>query len=260
MTEYEIKKVSNGVYAVTKPKEGKIYSVNINLMKCNCQGFRTWKKCKHVPMVLGYRIATEKMEPQNITEKIKMKLALHDVTETDFGFRCVDEIYGNFQDGIILDIETTGLDPKTDEVITFGYIHGDKVIILQRVGRETEKFYRAIKEELSKIQKPIFAYYAEFEKAFLEKLFDFKGIFVDILDPWKVKANELGIKAPKLDKLVPGPEKYMGEKTTTGRDVVQIWQQYLKSGNLDDLTLLIRHNQIDLLQEFSALCVTALIR
>ena len=226
---YEIKKVSNGVYAVTKPEEGKIYSVNLNFMKCNCQGFQIWKKCKHVPMVLGYRIATEKSGPQTATEKLKMELAFQDVEKTDFGFKCIDRIYASFQDGIILDLETTGLDPKTNEVITFGYINRDSLVILQRAQKETEKFYNAIKKELHKIQQPVFAYYAEFEKAFLEKLFDFKGIFVDILDPWKVKANELGIHAPKLDKLVPGPEKYIGEKITTGTDVVQVWQRYLKN-------------------------------
>jgi hypothetical protein len=37
-----------------------------------------------------------------------------------------------------------------------------------------------------------------------------------------------------LDELVPGPEKYMGEKTTTGVDVVQMWHRFLSSGNLDD--------------------------
>jgi len=257
---YEIKKVSDGVYAVTKSEDGKVYSINLNLMKCNCQGFRSWKKCKHIPMVMGYKIATEKSEPQTSAEKIKMELAFQDVEKTSFGFKCVDKIYASFQDGIILDLETTGLDPKTSEMITFGYIHGNSLVILQRVEKETEKFYNAIKKELSRIQQPIFAYYAEFEKSFLEKLFDFKGIFVDILDPWKVKANELGITAPKLDKLIPGPEKYMGEKVTTGADVVQTWQRYLKTCDLEDLMLLIRHNQIDLLQEFSALNLTALIR
>lgn len=248
------------MYAVTKSEEGKVYSVNLNLMKCNCQGFQYWKKCKHIPMVIGYRIATEKREPQTAAEKIKIELAFQDVEKTDFGFKCADKIYASFQNGIILDLETTGINPKTSEVITFGYIHGDSLVILQRVEKETEKFYHAIKKEISKIQQPVFAYYAEFEKSFLEKLFDFKGIFVDILDPWKVKANELGIKAPKLDKLVPGPEKHMGEKVTTGADVVQAWQRYLKAGDLEDLKLIIRHNQIDLLQEFSALNITALIR
>lgn len=83
---------------------------------------------------------------------------------------------------------------------------------------------------------------------------------MDILDPWKNKANELGIKAPKLDALVPGPEKYVGEKTTTGKDIVQIWKLYLESSNLDHLKLIIRHNQIDLLQELAALIMTAIIK
>jgi uncharacterized protein YprB with RNaseH-like and TPR domain len=52
----------------------------------------------------------------------------------------------------------------------------------------------------------------------------------------------------------------MGEKTTTGVDVVQMWHRFLSSGNLDDLKHIIRHNQIDLLQEFAALVMTTLIR
>ncbi len=258
--KYKIKKVSDDIYAVIRPEERKIYSVNVKLMECNCQGFQNWKKCKHIHMVLGYRIATEKMEPWATADQIKMELAFQDVKETDFGFECTDKIHASFQEGVILDLETTGLDPKTDEIITFGYIHGNSVIILQRTKKDTEKFYQAIKKELNKLPQPIFAYYAEFEKGFLENLFGFKGIFVDILDPWKIKANELGTKAPELDNLVPGPEKYIGEKVTTGSDVVQMWNRYLNSGDLALLKLIIRHNQIDLLQELAALTMTSLIR
>jgi uncharacterized protein YprB with RNaseH-like and TPR domain len=130
--EYEIRKISDGIYSVAKFKENKIYSVNLNLMKCTCQGFKSWKKCKHIPMVQGYIIATEKGAPLSDTDKIKIDLAFQNVEETDFGFKCVDKIFGNFQDGIILDIETTGLDPKKDEIVTFGYIYKDSMIIFQR--------------------------------------------------------------------------------------------------------------------------------
>ena len=186
--DYEITKTSDNVYAVTKLKEEKVYTVDLKVGKCNCQGFRTWKKCKHIPMVQGFKIATEK-KPLTAADKIKTELAFHSVEELDFGLKCVDEIQGFLPEGVILDIETTGLDPEKDEIITFGYIRENSVIIFQRAERETNKFYQALKAELKTIPQPIFAYFAEFEKAFLEKL-GFKGIFVDILEPWKTKAND----------------------------------------------------------------------
>lgn len=256
--DYEIKKISDNVYAVIKLKETKTYTVDLNLRRCNCQGFLSWKKCKHIPMVEGFKIAAEK-KPLTTAERVKTDLAFYNVDEFDSGLKCVDKMYGILPEGVVLDVETTGLDPKKDEIITFGYIQEDSMTIIQRTEAETSGFYQAIKAELKTIPQPIFAYYAEFEKGFLER-FGFKGIFVDILDPWKTKANELNIRAPKLDELVPGPEKYMGEKTTTGSDVVQMWSRYLKSGDLDVLKRIIRHNQIDLLQEFAALLMTALIR
>jgi uncharacterized protein YprB with RNaseH-like and TPR domain len=209
-------------------------------------------------MIQGFKIATDK-KPLTTADTIRTELAFHDVEELDFGLKCVDRLQGFLPEGVVLDIETTGLNPEKDEIITFGYIREDSVIIFQRAERETSSFCQAIKAELKTIPQPIFAYYAEFEKGFLERL-GFKGIFVDILDPWRIKADEFGIKWPKLDELVPGPEKYMGEKRTTGRDIVQMWHQYLDSGDLDILKSIVRHNQIDLLQEFAAVLITALIR
>jgi len=256
--DYEITKISDNVYAVIKVKEQKAYTIDLNIGKCTCLGFVNWKKCKHIPMVQGFKIATEK-KPLTAADKVKTELAFHSVEELDFGLKCVDKIQGFLPEGVILDIETTGLDPEKDEIITFGYIRENSVIILQRAEQETSSFYQAIQAELKTIPQPIFAYYAEFEKAFLEK-FGFKGIFVDILEPWKTKAEELGIKVPKLDELVPGPEKYMGERRTTGRDIVQMWHRYLDSGDLDVLKSIVRHNQIDIQQEFAAALMTALIR
>lgn len=255
---YEIKKLSDNVYAVIKPEEEKTYTVDLNLKTCNCLGFKGWKKCKHIPMVEGYKIATEK-KPLTEADRMRTELAFQEVKKFEFGFKCVDKMYGIFPNGIILDLETTGINPQEDEIITFGYIQKDSMIILQRVEKETSGFYQAIKKELDKIPQPIFAYYAEFEKGFLKRL-GFKGTFIDILDPWKMKAKELHIKRPKLDELVPGPEKHIGEEMTTGSDVVRMWHRYLNTGNLDDLKLIIRHNQIDLSQEFAALVMTALIR
>ncbi len=68
--DYGITKISDNVYAVTKLKEEKVYTVDLNVGKCNCQGFRTWKKCKHIPMVQGFKIATEK-KPLTTADKIK---------------------------------------------------------------------------------------------------------------------------------------------------------------------------------------------
>jgi hypothetical protein len=160
--EYGIKKISDNVYAIIKPKEKKTYTVDLNLRRCNCQGFLNWKKCKHIPMVEGFKIAEEK-RPLTTADRIKTELAFCNVEELRFGLKCVDKIYGFLLEGVILDVETTGLNPEKDEIITFGY----SMTVLHRTEAETSRFYQAIKEELKTVPQPFFAYYAEFEKGFL---------------------------------------------------------------------------------------------
>jgi len=256
MVEYEVKPAGKRYHIY---KDGELaYTIDWKKRTCTCIGFLIHKKCKHIPMVERHVCASQgrKLRPE---DEIRIDLSFHNVKREKFGFRCEDQMFGIFPEGIILDLETTGFSPNRDEIITFGYIQRGWMTILQRADEEVEEFYDAIVEELDRIPKPIYAFMAEFERRFLDVL-GFKGTVVDILDPWKAKARELGMKTPKLDELVPGPEEWMGEEYTSGEDMPRLWRRYLQQGDIRDLKLIIRHNQIDLLQEFAALAMTALIR
>jgi len=78
-------------------------------------------------------------------------------------------------EGSILDIETTGLDPKRDDLITFGSMVGREIKVMQRLDASADEFYAAIKPKIRKFPHPIYAYNAEFDKAFLIRMVGFEG-------------------------------------------------------------------------------------
>jgi len=67
-------------------------------------------------------------------------------------------------DGTIIDIETTGLDPKYDDVITFGWLTKNEINVIQRAEASPMNFYEIIEEELTKIPRPLYAYVAELKR------------------------------------------------------------------------------------------------
>jgi uncharacterized protein YprB with RNaseH-like and TPR domain len=155
-------------------------------------------------------------------------------------------------EGSLIDFETTGLDPRTSDVVTLGYIVGNTMHILQR--RDTgPSFDKRVKEVLESLPEPIFAYNSPFEERFTRDKYGLARRFGDIMAPWKRRADEEGLKWPKLEELLPDPETYFGDKITGGAQVPGIWADYLATRNVDLLERIVRHNEIDLLRELMLL-------
>ena len=103
--------------------------------------------------------------------------------------------------GSLIDFETTGFpwDPRSShhEIVTLGYLSGNTIVVTQRKTKDKSPFYSEIDRIISKLPKPFFAYNVGFEKAMLEIELDRKLSSVEIVDimgPWKDKAETMGIK------------------------------------------------------------------
>ncbi|MFO7995714.1 MAG: ribonuclease H-like domain-containing protein [Dehalococcoidia bacterium] len=150
--------------------------------------------------------------------------------------------------GTLIDLETTGLDVGHDEIVLFGYIQGSHLEIICRSSKDEAPFIARLAELVPTLPRPFYAYNLPFEKGFLQA----KGIRiegVDLFQPWKEKAQTLGLKWPKLDELFSHAEQYFNEPVISGRDVPLLWQGFLYNGDDDYLQQIIRHNESDLLRE-----------
>lgn len=150
--------------------------------------------------------------------------------------------------GTLLDIETTGLDIRCDEIVVFGYIESNHLRIICRTANEEEPFVAQIARLIPELPEPFYAYNFSFEKEFLKA----KGINIegmDLFQPWKEKADKLYLKWPKLDELFSHAEHYFNEPVVSGKDIPLLWQRFLRTGDRDYLQQIIRHNESDLLRE-----------
>ena len=155
-------------------------------------------------------------------------------------------------DGSIIDFETTGCDPFSDEIITLGYIQKNQLCIIQRCIADPISFYNKIKEMLGSLDRPFYTYNAEFEAEFAKTQLELEfseNEFVDLFEPWKSMSEREGMKWPKLDELVSDPLQYYPIRRIHSVDIPRIWRKYLMSRDINLLNLIIHHNKRNLLKE-----------
>lgn len=162
------------------------------------------------------------------------------------------ELPTKLQEGSILDIETTGMNSKKDEIITLGVIEKSTLTIYQRRKEiDCSTFHRVLKEVINGLSKPLFAYKLQFEHDFIKQQL---GVHIngnDLMEKWGKKADEMNMKWPKLDELVSHPREYY-ENTNekiTGKHIPILWRKYLETGDKETLDRIVLHNERDLLKE-----------
>jgi len=158
------------------------------------------------------------------------------------------------EDGSLIDFETTGV-PRRDkehEVITLGYLVDNKLVIIQRRTKGKKPFYREIIPILQKLPRPFYSYNSKFEKDIMNIELGIKVTdedFIDLMKPWKEKANKKGLKWPKLDELITEPEEYFGEYKISGKDVPGLWKAFLAGASESLLNMIMEHCLSDILRE-----------
>jgi uncharacterized protein YprB with RNaseH-like and TPR domain len=158
------------------------------------------------------------------------------------------------QEGTLIDFETTGIPGKTPEheVVTLGYLYLNKLAVMQRKSHEKEPFYEEVRKTIVHLPRPLYSYNAKFEREIIE---DELGLhlpekdILDIMEPWRTKAESMGKKWPKLDELISVPGDYFGEEKTTGRDVPRLWQEYLTTHSEAILKKIMDHCLSDVVRE-----------
>jgi uncharacterized protein YprB with RNaseH-like and TPR domain len=140
-------------------------------------------------------------------------------------------------EGTVIDVETTGLPQEGAEVITLGTVSGNKLHVLQRTSESD--FSTRIKRLLSLLPRPFYAFNKSFEEAMLCLPID--GELQ--AEPYEKKAKAIAIS--KLDDPFNG----------NGFDIIGAWKRYKSTGDQRYLTLIMDHNESDLLLETCLLIV-----
>lgn len=159
----------------------------------------------------------------------------------------IDLLVG-FWEGSVIDIETTGLDHHNDEIVTFGFITDNTLQIIQRTAKDKTEYYAELKEIVSNLKDPFYAYNAPFEDRFIQGQLGIKKEVVDVFKPWKTMAESKGQKWPKLDDLVSEPEIYLKMPRITGKECPRLWENYCQTKDSNHLIPIMEHNKSDILR------------
>jgi hypothetical protein len=158
------------------------------------------------------------------------------------------ELRAALVEGAIINLETTGLDSDTDDIIAFGFLERNIMTVVQRVEANRAEFYDIIRGKLSDLAQPIYAYDARFHEAFLLAKLHVPVELVDISQPWQHGARTEGRRYPSLDELASVSRQYFGEIVVPDRQVRLLWVSYLKTGDKRKFTPIVRHCMEDLRQ------------
>ena len=189
-----------------------------------------------------------------ITEVASCAAAMGGLKETKNHIKSTMTLALGVDPGSLIDFETTGR-PRIDnehEVITLGYFHGNEIVVIQRKTPEKIQFYAEIREILKGLPRPFYSYNSEFE---MNIMTDELGMdvgpsdFVDIMRPWRTKAEKARLKWPKLDDLISEPEDYFKDNKISGKDVPGLWKAYLAGGTDVLLRMIMEHSLSDMLRE-----------
>jgi len=146
--------------------------------------------------------------------------------------------------GCIVDIETTGLNPLSDKIITLGIIKKNLLLIYQLTHEDSYwRFWSLCNRLVKKQPIPRYGYACGFEADFLKILDD---NWHDLTEYFEVDYdNECPVRRYSLVDVTRHP--FPNEPIDIdGSQVPQEWQQYLTSKNKIHLTNIIYHSVCDL--------------
>jgi len=168
--------------------------------------------------------------------------------------------------GVVFDFETTGIDANSDEIICGGFVFGNRAWVIVRTKElPKEKFYKRLARFMKAISKgrSFYAYNARFEREFAEKQLGLRLKVEEIMNPAKGVTYKLRYlkgrhKLPKLRELLhPRFFHYFGfsDWDVDGGEIVRLWREHRKNGDLEPLNLIAQHNLLDVLSELELLVI-----
>jgi len=149
--------------------------------------------------------------------------------------------------GCIIDSETTGLDPNTDHMITFGILRRKTARIYQLTQTEYGSFKALATQKTQRSPVPHYAYNTRFEQDFLG-LKDSKN-WIDLTQygerEWGVDEWGSPYYPMRLDSCTLTP---FAEPDIVGSDVPPLWQEWLTKHKPQTLWQITLHCLSDLLR------------
>ncbi|MHA1984727.1 MAG: DEAD/DEAH box helicase, partial [Candidatus Hodarchaeales archaeon] len=146
--------------------------------------------------------------------------------------------------GTVLDLETTGLDPKESNIVSFGFLNEKSFVILfNHANLNKNSFLLLIKELIKeKVSQPIFAYNVDFEKSFLKgTLFQEVSSFPD------------GFRARRQESYLPNDDD-----PGSGANIPVWFKLFLSGGDIKKRKLyrrlILLHNRACLINQLAILC------
>jgi len=158
------------------------------------------------------------------------------------------ELRAALVEGAIINLETTGLDFDTDDIIAFGFLERNIMTVILRIEAEPAEFYHTVSEKLSGLAHPIYAWDTHFHESFLLTKLHTPVDLVDIFEPWREKARAKRLSYPTLDKLVSVPREYLGEEMVSEQRVRSLWKNYVRYRDKRSIIPIVRHCMEDLRQ------------
>jgi hypothetical protein len=142
--------------------------------------------------------------------------------------------------GSIIDIETSGLNEKTEEITCCGILTKDKIIQIcpeEPIGLDIDELVTKI--ESYKMFEPYYAFYKNMEERFL-------GIRIhEEIN----KLNSFGKYISKHDIITVAPFMSGDILDGVGKECVEEWNKYKETKNFSHMNTILAHNKSCLLQE-----------
>ncbi|MFA4647860.1 hypothetical protein P8X24_11560 [Pyrococcus kukulkanii] len=142
---------------------------------------------------------------------------------------------------IILDLETTGLEPETDELVSYGIVAGSKAWVVIRLNGTEEELIENLKKDLEEFKgSTIWAFYSSFE----EKWLGYK-IGGEFLKEHELRLLDLKQMRGRLVDIMPFP---FGDPFD-GSSVPSLWESWKVRASIGSIAGIIHHNMADILRE-----------
>ena len=135
----------------------------------------------------------------------------------------------------ILDIETTGLEPDTCEIVSYGIVRENRAKVVIRITGEEKELLEHLRKDLEGVSIP-YAFYAQFEEAWLR----FK-----LGDSLNFQFKDLKRTSGRLKDIVP----FDWGDYVDGKQIPNLWQNWKERLSFGSLSTIIHHNMADLMRE-----------
>jgi len=148
------------------------------------------------------------------------------------------------QKGTIIDVETDGLFPDRNHIITLGILKRNEIRIFQLIKPFYDRFQKLCHQIVEDQPMPHYAYASHFEQSFLQvttewqDLTQYYEVDYDQENPWRTS---------RLAAITfhPFPNQ---PYDIDGQQVLTEWQQWLKTKKPQHLTNIVYHNTCDILR------------